>query len=222
MMLVQDFMTLEPIRVSPDTSIDHAIQLMLDHQVSGLPVVGDDDRVVGILTEGDLLSRSEFNIGSELPPEGSDDAFFENYVRTHGTTVADCMTRELICISPEQPLADAAVLARSHDIKRLPVIQSDKLVGIISRRDILRAIKTDRDVVAKGDDALRLAVATRLRAELGLEADRLKMDVKDSMVEILGPVPSAAQQRAIRVVAESVAGIAGVSFRPHGNATLNV
>ncbi|MCJ9749124.1 CBS domain-containing protein [Neorhizobium sp. BETTINA12A] len=221
-MLVQDFMTLTPIRVSPDTSINHAIQLMLDHHVSGLPVVGDDDRVVGMLTEGDLLSRSAFNVGSEPLPEGSDGAFFENYVRTHGTTVGDCMTRELICISPEQPLADAAVLARSHNIKRLPVIQSGKLVGIISRRDILRAIKTDRDVVAKGDDALRLAVATRLRAELGLEAGRLKMDVKDSIVEILAPVPSAAQKRAIRVVAESVAGIAGVSFRDHENATSSV
>jgi CBS domain-containing protein len=212
-MLVRDFMTAKPIHVSPDTSIKHAIQLMLDQNVSGLPVVGNDDHVVGMLTEGDLLSRSVFNARVQSPPKDPDDTFFEHYVRTHGTSVADCMTTEIISVSPQQSLADVATLARTHGIKRLPVLQSGKLVGIISRRDILRAVTADRDPVASGDLALRLAVSTRLRSELGLETDRLAVEVHGAIVEISGPVPSPAQRRAIQVVAESVAGVAGISFR---------
>lgn len=212
-MLVRDYMTPKPVCVSPDTSIKHAIQLMLDHNVSGLPVIGDDDQVIGMLTESDLLSRSVFIAGLQSPPRDPDNAFFENYVRTHGTTVGDCMTTGIISVSPQQSLADVAALARSHGIKRLPVLQSGKLIGIISRRDILRAVTANRDCVATGDVALRLAVATRLRSELGLETDRLTVEVKNAIVEISGPVPSPAQRRAMQVVAESVAGVAGINFR---------
>ena len=186
---------------------------MLDHNVSGLPVIGDDDQVIGMLTESDLLSRSVFIAGLQSPPRDPDNAFFENYVRTHGTTVGDCMTTGIISVSPQQSLADVAALARSHGIKRLPVLQSGKLIGIISRRDILRAVTANRDCVATGDVALRLAVATRLRSELGLETDRLTVEVKNAIVEISGPVPSPAQRRAMQVVAESVAGVAGINFR---------
>ncbi len=212
-MLVRDYMTPKPVCVSPDTSIKHAIQLMLDHNVGGLPVIADDDQVVGMLTESDLLSRSVFIAGLQSPPKDPDDAFFENYVRTHGTTVGDCMTTGIISISPQQSLADVAALARTHGIKRLPVLQSGRLVGIISRRDILRAVTANRDCVATGDVALRLAVATRLRSELGLETDRLTVEVKNAIVEISGPVPSPAQRRAMQVVTESVAGVAGINFR---------
>ncbi|HTO33107.1 MAG TPA: CBS domain-containing protein [Pararhizobium sp.] len=212
-MLVRDYMTPKPVCVSPDTSIKHTIQLMLDHNVSGLPVIGDDDQVIGMLTESDLLSRSVFIAGLQSPPRDPDNAFFENYVRTHGTTVGDCMTTGIISVSPQQSLADVAALARSHGIKRLPVLQSGKLIGIISRRDILRAVTANRDCVATGDVALRLAVATRLRSELGLETDRLTVEVKNAIVEISGPVPSPAQRRAMQVVAESVAGVAGINFR---------
>jgi CBS-domain-containing membrane protein len=212
LMLVRDFMTAKPVYVSPDTSIKHAIQLMLDHNVSGLPVIDDDDQVVGMLTEGDLLSQSVFNAGLQSPPKDPDNAFFENYVRTHGTTVADCMTTEIISVSPQQSLADVAALARSHRIKRLPVLQSGRLVGIISRRDILRAVTADRDSVATGDVALRLAVSTRLRSELGLETDRLGVEVKNSIVEISGPVPSPVQRRAMQVVTDSIAGVTGIKF----------
>jgi CBS domain-containing protein len=220
-MLVQEFMTQRPIFVSANTSIKHAIQLMLEHKVSGLPVIGDDGQVVGMLTEGDLLSRSVFNLGPQSPPEDPDDSFFEDYVRTHGTTVADSMTKDVISVSPQQSLADVAALARNHKIKRLPVLQSGRLVGIISRSDIIRAVTADRDAVAKGDVALRLAVLTRLQSELGLAADRLALEVKNSIVEISGPVPSPAQRRAMQVVAESVAGVAGLIFETNCLETLD-
>lgn len=123
------------------------------------------------------------------------------------------MTTEIISVSPQQSLADVAALARTHGIKRLPVLQSGRLVGIISRHDILRAVTADRDSVANGDVALGLAVSTRLRSELGLEREWLAVEVKNAIVEISGPVPSPAQRRAMQVVAESVAGVAGINFR---------
>lgn len=220
-MLVRDFMTQRPICVSANTSIKHVIQLMLDHKVSGLPVISDDGQVVGMLTEGDLLSRSVFNLGPQSPPKDPDDSFFENYVRAHGTTVADSMTKDVISVSPQQSLADVAALVRTHGVKRLPVLQSERLVGIISRSDIMRAVTANRDAVAKGDVALRLAVLTRLRSELGLEPERLTIEVRNSIVEIFGPVPSPAQRRAMQVVAESVAGVAGLIFETNCVETLD-
>jgi CBS domain-containing protein len=220
-MLVQDFMTSRPICVSANTSIKHAIQLMLDHKVSGLPVIGDEGQVVGVLTEGDLLSRSVFILGPQSPPKDPDNTFFETYVRTHGTTVGDSMTKDVISVSPQQSLADVAALARQHGIKRFPVLTSGRLVGIISRSDIIRAVTANRDAVAKGDAALRLAVLTRLQSELGLEADRLSLEVRNSIVEISGPAPSLAQRRAMQVVAESVAGVAGLIFETNCTETLD-
>jgi CBS domain-containing protein len=209
-MHAKDLMTTAPVHVTPETSIGNAISLMLDRGISGLPVLDDAGVVCGILTEGDLLKRSALNLPTHALPETRDEAFFQTYLETHGPAVGDCMSRNVISVGPETPLFDLVTLMRSHNVKRLPVLDDGRLIGIVSRCDVIRAISMARDVTAAGDESLRLAVATRLRSELGLGPDHVDVQVHDGLAEITAKPGSRAQQRAVQVVAESVAGVAGV------------
>lgn len=213
-MLAKDLMTTEPVSVTVDTLIGKAIGTMLQHAISGLPVLDDKGHVCGILTEGDLLQRSPLTLSRQVPPEQPDDAFYEAYLLANGTTVGDCMTRTVHSVPPDMPVAKLVTLMRSQNVKRLPVIDQDRLVGIVSRRDVIRAISSGRDRTARGDDSLRLAVVTRLRSELGLGPDQVDVKVRNALVEVTGELASQAQRRAIHVVAESVAGIEGVVIVP--------
>jgi CBS domain-containing protein len=208
-MLAKDLMTSAPVSVQPETFIGKAIDLMLQHGVSGLPVLDDAGRICGILTEGDLLEQSAVN-APRPAPEQHDEAFFRSYLVTHGRTVGDCMTHKVVTAGPDMPLFNLVALMRNNKIKRLPVVERGRLVGIVSRRDVIRAISTGRDRTAQGDDALRLAVVTRLRSELGLGTDQVDVQVRDAKVVVTGDLALPTQQRAVRLVAESVAGVAGV------------
>lgn len=206
-------MTAPVISVTPDTRIKKAIQLMLEHNISGLPVVDDNAVLCGILTEGDLLARCAHE-GRKLP--GDSPSCFEEYIRWHGAVVSDCMTRTVVSVSPDEKLAALVSLIQTKNIKRIPVVLNGKLVGLVSRHDILRAIASDRDVVADGDDALRLAVQTRLYEELDLKPEETPVRVSGSVVELIDPGTDPARRRAMELVAESVAGVAGVRFRSDG------
>lgn len=214
-MLAKDLMTLSPTSVTSDTTVRKVIQLMLDKDISGVPVLDTNGSICGMITEGDLLRKNVFDIGGRHSPKRPDETFFAEYVRSHGTTVADCMVSEVVCVSPDQQVGELVSLMRSRNIRRLPVVDAGRLVGIVSRRDVLKAISTVRDAVAEGEDELQLAVATRLHDELGLAPDELPLRVYGSIVEVLESAEEPAKRRAIQLVAESVAGVAGVVFRPN-------
>ncbi|UIK06200.1 CBS domain-containing protein [Neorhizobium galegae] len=208
-MLAKDLMTTRVVHVSPGTGLKHAIQMLIDNDISGLPVIDDRGTLCGMLTEGDILKRHEFNLAPKAAPD-ADPAFFENYVRTHGLKVENCMSRKVISVLPEAGLAEIVALMRLHAVKRIPVLDNGVLVGIVSRRDVLKTEIATPDVIARGDDALQLAVATRLLAELGLGKDRIDVRVRDSVVEIIGKIASDAEQEAIRILASGIAGVGGV------------
>ncbi|MDX3972517.1 CBS domain-containing protein [Shinella sp.] len=213
-MLAKDLMTAHPHSVTPDTSVKTAIELLLHERISGVPVVDDNGTVCGILTEGDLLRRSIFSVGATLVPQVVDATFFADYIRSHGTTVGDCMTRDVFCVSPDQPLSQLVALMRDRGIKRVPVVADGTLVGIVSRYDVLKAISMGRDSIAEGDDALQLAVTTRLYSELGLSRDTVEVRVHRGIAELTDSGDEPSKRRAMEIVAESVAGVAGVKFRP--------
>lgn len=212
-MLAKDLMTTPAISVTCDTSIRRVVQLMLEKNVSGLPVIDGKGVLCGMITESDLLRKAIFSGGSRTPPTQKDEAFFEEYVRAHGSVVADCMSRDIVSIPPTATLSTLAARMRERNIRRLPVIDKEELVGVVSRHDVLRAITSARDIVADGDDALRLAVATRLYEELGLRNSDVAVHVSSSVVELVAPGEDPAKRRAIELVAESVAGVAGVVLR---------
>ncbi|WCK68734.1 CBS domain-containing protein [Agrobacterium tumefaciens] len=214
-MLAKDLMTTPAISVTPDTSVRKAIRMMLEKNISGLPVTDDSGALCGMITEGDLLNSSMVNFANRKPPEKTNQTFFEEYVRAHASVVSDCMSRDVVSASPEDALPALVSLMRAKKVKRLPVVAEGKLVGVVSRYDVLKAITTGRDVVADGEDALRLAVKSRLQEELGLGPEEVSVHVSGCVLELASQGADTAKQRAMELVAESVAGVAGVVFRSH-------
>lgn len=211
-MFARDLMSRKPIAVEADAPIGRAVQLMRDKGVSGVAVVDDEGQLCGMLTEGDILQRSEFNLASGESRSFQDADFLRRYIKSHGGTVRDCMTCPVIAASPTDSVFDLVARMRQHGIKRLPVVEDGKLIGIVSRRDVLGAVMAERDAVAQGDDALRLAAATRLRSELGIGQEEVQIAVRNGVVDVAGPILTDLQRQAIRLVVERIAGVAGVRF----------
>jgi CBS domain-containing protein len=210
-----DVMTTSPVSVSPQNSIRHAIQIMLHRKVSGLPVLDDDGRLVGIITEGDLLRRMELGIAAfvALPsePPVTDEAEARAYVKSHGWSVADVMTRDPVTVEESMPIHRIAAMMSEQRIKRMPVMRGGDLVGIVSRADLLHAVATvTLDETAPGDIAIRLSVQAYIAEVHGIKGADLSLTVADGVVHLWGVVSSPSGKEAARVAAEGVRGVEGV------------
>jgi CBS domain-containing protein len=146
---VKDFMTVQPVTTSPSASVEAAVKTMEEHQISGLPVVDEGNRVVGILSEGDLLIRESpmkqplymTLLGSIIYFE-SPTQFHQHIKKSLGMLVQDVMTAKPITISPEASLSEAAQVMLEKRVNRLPVVDAEqKLVGILTRHDLVSALK---------------------------------------------------------------------------------
>ena len=208
-MRVADIMSTELVSLVPDHSVRHAARIMLDYRVSGVPVV-DADKVVGILTEGDLLRRVE--LGSEgqtsrflFSPAGT----ARDFVRTHSWRVADVMSSPVVTVGEDTPLAEAALLLSTRGIKRVPVARDGGLVGILSRADLLKIIaQAHPERGVEDEEGLRRAAQARL-SELGLFAIAPTATVEGHVVHLWGIVRSQAERDAARVAVEAIPGLAG-------------
>ena len=160
-MRASDVMTRKVLTVGRETSVANAIRVMLDNNISGLPVL-DNGKVVGIVTEGDLLRRGETGTERQRPRWleilMGPGRMAGEYVRTHGRKVEAVMTADLISVAGDTPLEEVVGLMERRRIKRVPVIEGDVLVGVVSRLDLLRALL--RTIEAehsedRGDDDIR-------------------------------------------------------------------
>ena len=225
-----DVMTVNVITVDPDTSVQEVAQLLSERGISGVPVVDAADRLIGIVSEGDLLHRVE--TGTERRPErltgrrsswwldtiGSPQELARDYLKSHGRTAGDVMTREVISVADTTELADVAILLETKRIKRVPVLRNGKLVGIVSRANLVRALaatKSDPAIDADNDDR---TIRNKLLAELmGQEWFQAKewskiwaadIIVRDRVVHFWFSVDhSEEERRASRIVAENIAGV---------------
>jgi CBS domain-containing protein len=207
-MRAKDIMTTKVATVSLGSSIRRAVQIMLEHGVSGLPVI-DDARLVGIISEGDLLRRSELG-SSEYAAAiraASAEKQDRDFVRAYGWNVADVMTTNVVTVGEDAPLGHVAALMEEHGIKRVPVMHNGRLVGIVSRADLLRAIATAKvDDTAVGDTAIRQDILARLCESTRVKEAALGVTVSDGIVHLWGIVNSDSERYAARVAAESVSG----------------
>lgn len=216
-MLVHTVMTTPVISVDPSTSVEYAARLMIANGVSGLPVISKEGReLVGIVSEGDFLRRAE--LGTEpkrswwlqlLSTEGSS---AEEYVHTHGRTVANVMSTNVVTVNEESPLEDAVSLMVKRNIKRLPVLQNGRMVGIVTRSDLLKALMVILSSKGGGhfDDS-------RIRSDIETELARqnwggpIRVSVVDGVVDLDGAVFDDRVRAATRVAAENVRGVKSVN-----------
>jgi CBS domain-containing protein len=139
-----EVMSTTVITVPAEATIVEAAKVMLEHGVSGVPVVDNEGHLVGIVTEGDLFRRCEIgtapdpSMQSRGPP--SNPGTFRRFVKSHGRQVRDIMTRDIVRVFEDTPLARVAELLDMKQIKRMPVMRDGKIVGIVSRADLLRAL----------------------------------------------------------------------------------
>ena len=206
-MRVRDLATLRAITTSPDTSVRHAAKIMLKRGKSGLPVVDDDMKIVGIITEGDLIRRFELGLGKIQAPDSPDThtEAARDYIKRYSWRAGDVMTRNVITIDENESISRAARLLVEHGIKRLPVTSEGKLIGIISRSDLLRVVTTSTpERIAAGDEAIRRSVATRLLDVFGARGALIGVTVLDGSVRLSGEVASPDEREAARVIAENI------------------
>jgi CBS domain-containing protein len=216
-MQVSDIMTRGAVTVTADSTIETAARLMLSHRVSGLPVVDSAGAIIGMVTEGDLLRRVE--IGTEVRHGRwlelllGPGRLARDYVRSHARKVDEVMTREVASIGPETPLAEAVMLMEQWHVKRLPVVDRGRLVGILSRANLLSALLELLAAPMPGAGSDR-EIRARVLAEIDKQrwAPRASIDVAvaDGVVELRGAVTDERERMALRVAAENVPGVKGL------------
>jgi CBS domain-containing protein len=215
-MKASDVMTRNVLTVGRETSVADAIRVMLDKNVSGLPVL-DNGKIVGIVTEGDLLRRSETGTAKHRPRWleilMGPGRMAGEYVRTHGRKVEALMTTDLVSVAGDRPLDEVVGLMERRRIKRVPVIEGDVLVGIVSRLDLLRALLRvieGQHSEDRGDDDIREQILAELAKAAWVPRDGLSISVKDGVVDLNGVILEERERVALRVVAENVPGVRAV------------
>lgn len=210
-----DIMTPGVITAAPDTPISELIRLMLTHRVSAIPIV-EGDALVGIVSEGDLMRRAE--LGSERQPSSwlelisSRAHLAAAYVHTHGRHAREIMTADVITVADTTPVGEIARLLETKHIKRVPVLRDGKLIGIISRGNLLRALAARlAQPVAADDRRIRAAILAELRGQAwGGSTTESNVIVEDGVVHLWGYVNSETERQARVVAAENTPGVRAV------------
>lgn len=216
-MNVSDIMTRAVISVTPETPIAEAARLMLQHRISGLPVVDPQQVVVGIVTEGDLLRRAE--TGTErrharwLEFLISPGRLAREYADAHARKVGEVMSPEVAYVAPQDPIEAVVALMERRRVKRLPVIDGGRLVGIVSRANLVRALLHNLPKPS-GRAAADAEIRARILAEIDRQpwGPRASVDVKvDAGVVVLyGSITDDRERTALQVLAETVPGVKAV------------
>nr|WP_314627935.1 CBS domain-containing protein [uncultured Noviherbaspirillum sp.] len=213
-MHAQEIMTRRVVTVRRDSSLLDAVAAMLDLGLSGLPVVDDAGRPVGMLSEGDLLRRSELGTERKRPRWlaflASPGRLAEEYTHTHGRMVADVMTDKLYSVAPDTPLQEVVQLMERHRIKRVPVLENGQLVGIISRANLLRALALAAPALPEGqrsDEEIRQRLARELASTAWAPRYMIDHVVQNGVVHLYGTILDEREREAICVAARNTPGV---------------
>jgi CBS domain-containing protein len=212
-MIVGELMTKNVMTVLPETTLADAARMMLARHVSGMPVLDGQGRLVGMITEGDLLRRVELETADEQPSWLKTflmpSALAKDYVHTHGRRVDEVMSHNPLTVTPATPLRDAAALMRRKHFKRLPVVQDGKLVGVVSRSDLLGALSMKLlETHGKPDDkAIGEHILAELKKERWAPKSGIRVKVEGAVVDLEGVIFSADERDAVMVIAENAPGV---------------
>jgi CBS domain-containing protein len=222
-MRAMDVMTTDVISVDPDTTIRDLATLLAERGISGAPVIDASGQLVGIVSEGDLLHRAEIGTAYRHRERRRswwlDDFAAESareYIKSHGGTVKDVMTQDVVTVTEDADLGDVATLLEARRVKRVPVVRDGKVVGVISRANLVRALGATKSALPREGEGDDRTIRARLLGELGHEewATRIWPEdviVRDGIVHFwLSSDEPEEKKHALRVAAETVPGVRGV------------
>lgn len=217
-MIVADVMSRDVVSACPSTSLGDAVRTMIAHHLSGLPVVSEvDGMLVGMITEGDLLRRVE--LGTDGAPAGwfksllHPSAVAEDYVSTHSRRVDGVMARNPFYVTPDTPLSDVVKVMQERHFKRLPVLENNKLVGMIGRAEMIRTLIAkliEVPVEPMSDAQILEAVQEGLKHAKWAPKSGLNISVEDQLVTVAGTIFSDGERLGVITLVENVPGVKSV------------
>jgi CBS domain-containing protein len=216
-MKVKDVMTRKVLSIEPDVSVLQAVRSMLQNKISGLPVVDANGTLVGIVTEGDFLRRTETTTERRRPRWleflVGPGRLADEYVHTHASKVSAVMTPDPYTVTEDTPLEDVVQLMEKHRIKRLPVVRGKSLVGIVSRANLLHALASlapNSPAAAPADGVIRERLLAELERQKWAPLGFLNVVVQKGVVELWGSITDERERQALIVAAQNIAGVKDV------------
>jgi CBS domain-containing protein len=225
-MRASDIMVSNVVTVRPDQTVQEVAEILLNRHISGVPVLNAAGELVGIVSEGDLMRHADAGTQHRrswwLRLLMGREGLAYDYIKEHARKVEDVMTRDVITASPDTTVSEIAELLERNRIKRVPIVKDRKVVGIVSRANLLHALAAMRKQVATqkpvADAELRESVLARLKAEPWMRTSLINVTAHDGVVDLWGVVDSANEKHAIRVAAEITPGVRtvndGIIVRP--------
>ncbi|HXY58494.1 MAG TPA: CBS domain-containing protein [Methylocystis sp.] len=214
-MLAHDVMAAKLVTARESTTIAEAARLMSEHDVSALPVVDESGRLVGVVSEADLLRRSE--IGTEIARPWWQEALLpafllaKDFVRAHGREVRDVMSTPVVSAPPTASLGEIATLMERHRIKRIPIVEEGRLVGVVSRANLVQALASVQVAPAGAaidvDRAIRAELLSRLLEQSWTDFGDRNVTVSEGVVRLWGLVGSPEERKALVALAAEVPGV---------------
>lgn len=213
-MKAEDVMTRGVITIAPDATVLQAARLMLQHHISGLPVVDKDGKLVGVLSEGDFLrrheTRTEHKRSRWLEFIMGPGRIAAEYSHSHGSKVSEVMTPDVLTVSDDTALEDIVELMERKRIKRVPVLCGGQLVGIVTRSNLMHAMVSmarAAQPAAKDDATIRETLLAEMQKEDWAPAAMTNVVVRDGVVELWGVIVDERQREAMKVAAENIPGV---------------
>ncbi|NIO40680.1 MAG: CBS domain-containing protein [Burkholderiales bacterium] len=208
-----DVMTTNVVSVGPQTSVRDIARTLLEHRISAVPVIDDAQRIVGIVSEGDLMRRSETETGRPaswwLLLLSSPETRAEEYVKAHGRRAEEVMTNTVHTVGEDTTLEEVADILERRRIKRVPVVRDGKIAGIVSRANLLRGLVAAKVEVKTTveDQTIRKAIMKSLEREAGVRDEFVNVIVSNGLVHLWGALFSEAERHATRLVVENTKGV---------------
>jgi CBS domain-containing protein len=216
-MKAKDVMTSPVVSVEADTPVLQAIRIMLQRRMSGLPVVDKEGRLIGIVTEGDFLRRAETGTQRRrarwLEFLVGPGRLAEEYTRSHGRKVDEVMTPDPVTVTEDAALEDIVKLMEKRQIKRVPVVRGERVVGIVSRANLLHALASvsrEAKPAAQTDEAIRARLVEELGKQPWVPVALVNPMVRSGVVELWGTITDERERQALVVAAENIPGVKAV------------
>jgi CBS domain-containing protein len=217
-MKAADVMGVNVVTAKPDWSVQQVAMVLLEKGIGGLPVVDKDGQVVGMVSESDLMRRADCGTGHRhswwLRILMGRDGLAQEYIKEHGRKVADVMTRPVITAAPSTPLREIAELLERNKIKRVPIVSNGKLVGVVSRANVVQAVAAclrNENATNQTDATLRETILARLKDEPWAQTSLINVTVNQGTADLWGIAESEDQKNALRVAAEVTPGVKAVN-----------